>query len=78
MKAVLFNVRVTSKGYSLTTIEHILESIELDVAVVYRVVKVHEKAVEEIVGGVIIGLIEKAILLFAFIEVLKKLLKKYI
>ena len=78
IKVVALNVSVTSKGYYLTTIEHILESIVLDVEVVYKVVKVHENAVEEVVGGERIGLIENAIFEPALIEVLKKLLKKYI
>jgi hypothetical protein len=78
IKVVIFNVSVTSKGYYLTTTEHILESIVLDVEVVYKVVKVHENAVEEMVGGERIELIENAIFEPALIEVLKKLLKKYI
>ena len=78
IKVVEFNVSVTSKGYYLTTIEHILESIVLEVEVVYKVVKVHVNAVEEVVGGERIELIENAIFEPALIEVLKKLLKKYI
>lgn len=71
------NVSVTSKGYYLTTIEHILESIVLEFEVVYKVVKVHENEVEEVVGGERIELIENAIFEPALIEFLKKLLKIY-